>query len=297
VTPPPLTIARVKESVSDAAATDRHARVAEAIPSDVSLVPVRIVLVTPSRLLRQQATLSTSALRVTIEAVDGLAELGPEHPDVLLIAFPLLRRDLLGLRRARARWAEAQIAVVDTRPGESVDRCLDAGADEVIESGCRHLPARMRAMARRVARGHAMSRIAMGDIILDREARRAWCAGVKLQLTPTEHRMLDCFFWHAPHAVSLTELSEFLWGARITPKGRQLLRVYIGYLRRKLSRSRSTRIVTERGGYRLHVEDRGSDAPDKKPFMPSSCALVDDAAVEADTRVSPQQELCRCDAF
>ena len=89
-----------------------------------------------------------------------------------------------------------------------------------------------------------------GDILFDRESRRVWCAGREVELTRTEESFLDCLFWHAPRPVSVTTLTDFVWGDEVSPERRAMVRVYIGYLRTKLEPSRRVVIRTVRGlGY------------------------------------------------
>ena len=107
--------------------------------------------------------------------------------------------------------------------------------------------------------GHG--RIAVGDIVFDRESRRVWCAGREVSLTPHEYGVVDCLFWHAPKPVGVDTLADFVWGVDATtcPENRRtLVQVYVSYVRKKLAQSAQVAIRFARGaGYEF--------APAKEP--------------------------------
>ena len=179
-----------------------------------------------------------------------------ERPDVLLIdrAAPLdLARDIRHLRR---RWPTISIAVVNARDEIDAERMLDAGADDAIIGGSRLLKARLLAMARRARTVNAGSRIAIGDVVFDREAHRVWCNGAEVAMTPRECAVIDCLFWNSPRPVGVSTLADFVWGDRSVAQRRNVIDVYIGYVRRKLSASRSVVLRTVRGvGYSFAPRD------------------------------------------
>lgn len=181
---------------------------------------------------------------------------GWERPDVLLIDRTALRdlaRDIWHLRR---RWPTISIAVVNARDEADAERMLDAGADEAIIAGSRLLKARLLALARRARTVNAGSRIAIGDVVFDREAHRVWCNGTEVPMTPRECAVIDCLFWNSPRPVGVSTLADFVWGDTAVAERRNVIDVYIGYVRRKLSASRYVVLRTVRGvGYSLAPRD------------------------------------------
>ena len=181
---------------------------------------------------------------------------GWERPDVLLIDRTALRdlaRDIWHLRR---RWPTISIAVVNARDEADAERMLDAGADDAIIAGSRLLKARLLAMARRARTVNAGSRIAIGDVVFDREAHRVWCNGTEVLMTPRECAVIDCLFWNSPRPVGVSTLADFVWGDTAVAERRNVIDVYIGYVRRKLSASRYVVLRTVRGvGYSLAPRD------------------------------------------
>ncbi len=179
-----------------------------------------------------------------------------ERPDVLVADRAVLRdlaRDIWHLRR---RWPTIIVAAVNARDDADAERLLDAGADDVIIAGSRLLRARLLAMTRRARTVNAGSRIAIGDVVFDREARRVWCNGTEVAMTPREYSVIDCLFWNSPRPVGVSTLAEFVWGDTSVADRRNVIDVYIGYVRRKLSTSRSVVLRTVRGvGYSFVPRD------------------------------------------
>jgi DNA-binding response OmpR family regulator len=199
---------------------------------------------------------ATSVIRHHATATGRLDTESWERPDVLLIDRAILRdlaREIWHLRR---RWPTITIAVVNARDDGDAERMLDAGADDVIIAGSRLLRARLLAMARRARTVNAGSRIAIGDVVFDREARRVWCNGAEVPMTPRECAVIDCLFWNSPRPVGVSTLADFVWGDTSVADRRNVIDVYIGYVRRKLSASRSVVLRTVRGvGYSFAPRD------------------------------------------
>ena len=187
-------------------------------------------------------------------------------PDVVIIERAMLQDGDVTLRRIRQRRLTATLIVTGALDLDDVEHLLDAGADDAIPEGSPVLPARLRAAARRVRAVNASMRVAVGDIIYDRESRRVWCADSEVRLTRTEESLLDCLFWYMPRAATIAELTAFVWGGEVTAERRNLLHVYIGYLRRKLGSSRQMVIRTVRGtGYELAARAEGEAQPGERP--------------------------------
>jgi len=179
-----------------------------------------------------------------------------ERPDVLLIDRTAPRDLARDIRHLRRRWPTMIIAVVNARDEADAERMLDAGADDSIVAGSRLLRARLLAMARRARTLNAGSRIAIGDVVFDREARRVWCNGTEVPMTPRECAVIDCLFWNSPRPVGVSTLADFVWGDTSVAARRNVIDVYISYVRRKLSTSRSVVLRTVRGvGYSFEPRD------------------------------------------
>jgi DNA-binding response OmpR family regulator len=198
---------------------------------------------------------ATLVLRHGLLAGDRLGTERWERPDVLVVDRSSLR-DLAAIWHLRRRWPTIGIAVVNARDEDDAECLLDAGADEAVLVGSRLLRPRLLAMARRARTVNAGSRIAIGDVVFDREARRVWCNGSEVPMTPRECAVIDCLFWNSPRPVGVSTLADFVWGDTSVADRRNVIDVYIGYVRRKLRASRSVVLRSVRGvGYSLAPRD------------------------------------------
>ncbi len=205
---------------------------------------------TINALLRDEGT---SVVRYVWPAEgDGTEPL--QRPDVVVFDGTAPEDASRRIRYLRHRWPTIGVVVMNARDEAGVACLLDAGADDAVVRDSPLLGPRLHALTRRARTLNAGSRVAVGDIVFDREARRVWCAGREVQMTPREFAMLDCMFWNAPRPVGTITLADFVWGdgEENAPSRRSVVEVYIGYLRRKLASSRSVMIRTVRGvGYRF----------------------------------------------
>ena len=218
-------------------------------PSQPSVA--RVLVVTRSAAITSDITrwlADDATIVVSCEDLECLKT--EERPDVLVLDRAVMTEPDALLRRIRRRWLTVTIVVVSAADDQDVGRMLDAGADDAVILASTQLVPRLHALTRRARTLNAGTRIAMGDIVFDRESRRVWCAGREVELTRTEEAVLDCLFWYSPRAVGITTLTDFVWGADATPEKRSMVRVYMGYLRTKLKASRRVVIRTVRGvGY------------------------------------------------
>ncbi len=199
---------------------------------------------------------ATSVVRREPTAAGRLATDGWERPDVLLVDRDVLADLPREIWHVRRRWPTVIIAIIGAHDEVEAERMLDAGADEAIIAGSGLLRARLLAMTRRARTVNAGSRIAIGDIVFDREARRVWCNGSEVPVTRRECAVIDCLFWNSPRPVGVGTLADFVWGDTSVAQRRNVIDVYIGYVRRKLSASRTVVLRTVRGvGYSFAPRD------------------------------------------
>jgi DNA-binding response OmpR family regulator len=173
-----------------------------------------------------------------------------DPPDVVVIDVASLADGKLQLRRVRRWWRTAAILVVNALDDAECEQFIDEGADDACTTGSRMLRTRLHALARRARALNGDLRVALGDVVIDREHRRAWCAGAPVKLTPREFDLLLVLFEHAPEPVEKQRIAAAVWASgRGTTNA---IEVYIGYLRRKLQRSAYLELRTQRNhGYAL----------------------------------------------
>jgi DNA-binding response OmpR family regulator len=193
-----------------------------------------------------------------------LASFASVAPDVVVLDDASGERDAeQEIRQLRRRQPSLHIVYVRVSDEKRSISLLHGGADDAIITGSPTLVARLQAATRRARTVNAGSRIAVGDIVFDREARRVWCAGREVDLTPHEYGIVDCLFWHAPKPVGVDTLADFVWGDQSSTNKRTLVQVYVSYVRKKLAKSAQVAIRFARGaGYEFAPVET-----DEKPKM------------------------------
>jgi DNA-binding response OmpR family regulator len=187
-------------------------------------------------------------------------KLAAEHRPALVL-LDLGLPDLDGVevcRRLRAEEPTVPIVILTARHAE-VDLVLglDAGADDYVTKPFRlaELLARVRAHLRRPRHAEPNGRLIVGDIDVDRDARRAWVGGRELDLRAKEFDLLAFLVEEAGSAVTRERIMTAVWDEHWFGSTKTL-DMHVSALRRKLGESAidMSRITTLRGvGYRLEV--------------------------------------------
>lgn len=184
----------------------------------------------------------------------GDARMRWERPDLVVLDAADPGDCVARIQYLRRRWPTLYVAVTGAEGVREVRQLMAAGADDAVAACSPSFVSRLRAAARRASIVNASIRIAVGDIVFERETHRVWCAGREIRMAPRELGVLDCLFWHAPNVVSPEVVLDFVWGDAPITTRRGVVEVYIGYLRRKLAASRTVVIGTVRGaGYRFEA--------------------------------------------
>lgn len=130
---------------------------------------------------------------------------------------------------------------------------LEAGADDYLVKPFQmeELLARLKALLRR-AHGAADNTLRCGPVAMDLSAQKVTLAGVPIDLTTFEYRLLEYLMRQRGKVVSKTELSDYLY-PHDEDRDSNVLEVLVGRLRRKLDpEGRLNPIETLRGrGYRF----------------------------------------------
>ena len=211
------------------------------------------------RLARLTARLLTDdrhVVEVTGRGNDALdiADGGGLDAVILDIGLP----DVSGLdvaRRLRADGSQVPILMLTARDAVR-DRVngLDAGADDYLVKpfAYEELAARLRALTRRANGSAPMTgrTLRCGPIVLDDAARSVTVDGNRVDLSPREFAMLECFLRHQGQVLTRDQLLDHAWphGVEVLPGS---VDAYVYFLRRKLGAA-GRLIETVRGtGYRM----------------------------------------------
>lgn len=192
----------------------------------------------------------TTVVDVYASIAELLASFASIAPDVVLLDDCVDHDAPQEIRQLRRRQPSLHIVYLRVSDEKRSITLLHCGADDAIITSSPTLIARLQAATRRARTVNAGSRIAVGDIVFDREARRVWCAGREVLLTPHEYGIVDCLFWHTPKPVGVDTLADFVWGDQESANKRTLVQVYVSYVRKKLANSAQVVIRFARGaGY------------------------------------------------
>jgi DNA-binding response OmpR family regulator len=188
----------------------------------------------------------------------GLRALHASPPDLVLLDVSM--PDLDGWQTLeRIRDLSDVPVIMLTARGDELERVrgLQAGADDYVTKpfGRQELVARVQALLRRAAaRAGDEPAETYGDglVTIDFAQRAVAYSDRDVALTPLEFKLLSTFVRHPRQVLSRDQLLELVWGDAFGVSGDQV-KLYVGYLRRKLDPDAPDRVPIEtvRGfGYR-----------------------------------------------
>jgi len=152
-----------------------------------------------------------------VQAADGEAALGAVRagqPDLVLLDLMLPRLDGREVCR-RIREAGTTPVIMLTARDEETDKLLglELGADDYITKpfSPREVVARVRAVLRRGSREGA-TLIRAGDLTIDLRAHEVTLSGRRVELTPTEFRLLETLAGHPNQVFTRMQLIDRVQG-------------------------------------------------------------------------------------
>ncbi len=168
---------------------------------------------------------------------DALIQVDRAVPDALVLDLGLPGLDGLEVcRRLRAQGNRVPVLMLTARDAiaDRIDG-LDAGADDYLVKpfDVGELKARLRALLRRSGNDDAPAALSFDELQLD-PARHGVRVGDRFaELTRTEYQLLELLMRNPRRVLTHNLIYERVWGYDFGPAS-NALRVYIGYLRRKL---------------------------------------------------------------
>ncbi|MGE3960495.1 MAG: response regulator transcription factor [Dehalococcoidia bacterium] len=206
------------------------------------------------RVLRQGLVAEGHTVAAAHDGAEGLRLAG--SPEFDLIVLDVMLPELDGrevLRALRGEGVKTPVLLLTARDAVS-DRVsgLEAGADDYLTKpfAFDELLARIRALHRRAAPAQP-DVLEVGEVTLDRASHEVRVQGRRIDLTPTEYRLLELLMQNAGKLLTRQTILARVWGydIEVAPNA---VEQYVHYLRAKLADA--LQVTTVRGaGYRLDV--------------------------------------------
>ncbi|MGH2474461.1 MAG: response regulator transcription factor, partial [Candidatus Limnocylindrales bacterium] len=193
----------------------------------------------------------------------GLDSVERDLPDLVLLDIGLPDIDGFEVLRQIRAFSDVPVVML-TAHDDSMDKVkgLELGADDYVTKPFNHLElmARVKAVLRRLDMPAPSSRapsFRSGDLEVDFARQEARLRGRRLDLTPTEYKLLYHLVRNAGHVLQHGTLLAKVWGREYVNEV-DYVRVYVRRLRDKLGDDLDDPryIRTERGlGYRFLVDE------------------------------------------
>jgi two-component system, OmpR family, response regulator MprA len=206
--------------------------------------------------LRRALTLGGYEVRLAETGASALAEVSSAVPDAVVLDIGLPDIDGLEVCRLLRREGNRVPVLMLTARAAVSDRIdgLDAGADDYLVKpfDVDELKARLRALLRRAHSDDINGGLTFERLRLDPSRHGVWVADTFVELTRTEYQLLELLMLNPRRVLPHSLIYDRVWGYDFGPSS-NALRVYVGYLRRKLEDAGATPLIrTIRGvGYVL----------------------------------------------
>lgn len=177
---------------------------------------------------------------------DGLLSARKDVPDAIVLDLGLPDIDGVQVCRTLRGSGDRTPILMLTARAAIEDRVegLEAGADDYLVKpyDVRELQARLKAILRRHIEGGDDRVLRFHELELDADAHAARVGDREIELTRTEYQLLELFMLNPRRVLSSELIYDRVWGYDFGPSG-NALRVYIGYLRRKLEAEGGRRLI------------------------------------------------------
>jgi two-component system OmpR family response regulator len=211
------------------------------------------VLTTGLRFLGFDVSIARSGLEAIAKVVDL-------RPDIMLLDVAMPGCDGFEVcRRLRSDGVQVPIIFLTARDA-SEDKVsgLRLGGDDYVTKpfGLEEIVARIEAVLRRSSgTPRRVTRLVVGDLVLDDEAHEVRRGDDHVDLSPTEYRVLRYLMLNTGRVLSKSQILEHVWQYDFDGES-TVVETYISYLRKKIDHREPALIHTVRGfGYVLRADD------------------------------------------
>ena len=196
--------------------------------------------------VRRALLLGGYEVLLAADGQDGLLQAQTAVPDAIILDLGLPDIDGMEVcRRLRSVGDRTPILMLTARDAveDRVDG-LEAGADDYLVKpyDVRELQARLKAIMRRHVEGADGRSLRFEELELDADAHAAKIGDRSIELTRTEYQLLELLMLNPRRVLTSELIYDRIWGYDFNLAG-NALRVYIGYLRRKLEAGGERRLI------------------------------------------------------
>jgi DNA-binding response OmpR family regulator len=223
--------------------------------------PAQVLVVDDDDDLRNMvSTLLQRAGMSTIEAAsgsEGLRKFFASRPDLIVLDVSMPGMDGFEVLARIRDLSDVPVLLLTARGVEMEKvRGLKSGADDYVTKpfGRQELAARVEALLRRRGKPETDPEVLSDGLVeVDFAQAKALVRGHELSLTPLEFRLLAAFVRNPNQVLSQDQLLELAW-SNASNASREQVKLYVGYLRRKLREAAGVEpLETVRGfGYRYN---------------------------------------------
>jgi two-component system OmpR family response regulator len=195
---------------------------------------------------------------VASNGIEAIKEASDFRPDLVVLDVMLPDRSGFELlSRIRADHVHVPVVFLTARDStEDKVKGLTVGGDDYVTKpfSLEELVARVRAVLRRVGNAtDGSARISFADLELDDDSHEVWRGRTKIDLTPTEYKLLRYLMHNARRVLSKAQILDHVWEYDFDGDA-NVVETYISYLRKKLDPHGPALIHTVRGvGYSLRL--------------------------------------------
>ena len=198
------------------------------------------------------------SVEVAANGSDALRSAEKFRPDLVVLDVMLPDRDgFTVVKRLRADGHHVPVVFLTARDStEEKVKGLTVGGDDYVTKpfSLEELIARVRAVLRRTGNDVEKSaRLVFADLELDDDTHEVWRGKTRIDLTPTEYKLLRYLMLNARRALSKAQILDHVWEYDFDGDA-NVVETYISYLRKKIDKLGPPLIHTIRGvGYTLRT--------------------------------------------
>lgn len=225
--------------------------------------PIRVLLVDDEPVLTNLVSLALGyegwVVDVAADGREALSLFAEARPDLIVLDIMLPDIDGVSILRQLRESGDSTPTLFLTARDSIDDRIvgLTAGGDDYMTKpfSLEELVARLRGLLRRTAQAEPfeVTRIEVGDLVLDEASYEVIRGGDQISLTTTEFELLRYFMRNPRRVLTRAQILDRVWNYDFAGKA-SIVDLYVSYLRKKIDVGRPKMIHTVRGvGYVLRA--------------------------------------------